>query len=211
MRERTNGMAGRPKKGSIGTVKAKIKRLLGADGSPVSPEIFPAALLKAAEAKAAYVAIYIIAPRNQKWPISFGLTTDPVATYFSFQKGWWEEHCLHVLLWTPGRSQAERVKKAMADMLNPYRQFFSRSWCDVTVEEAERALRLAASKERVLLFDDVEKQRRIFAAAQKAWEAKNGVQIEHHPTLPVASNVYPFSPSKGRQNAKLQAKVEADD
>lgn len=192
----------RPRKGSISTVKAKIKRLLGAEAGPVAPEIFPAALIKAAEQKAAFVAIYIIAPRNQKWPISFGLTTDPVATYFSFQKGWWEEHCLHVLLWTSGRNSAERVKKLMGEMLNERRRFFSRSWCDVSVEEAERALRIAATKERVQLFDDVEKQRKIFAAAQRAWEAKHGVQVERRPVFQPASNVVPISSAKGRRDVK---------
>lgn len=183
------------------TVKGKLKKLLGVDSLPVNPSVFPPALLKAAEAKAAFVAIYIIAPRNQKWPISFGLTTDPVATYFSFQKGWWEEHCLHVLLWTPGRPAAERVKRGMTDLMSSQRKFFSRSWYDATVEEAERALRVTASKERVQLFDDVDKQKRIYQAAQKAWEQKMGVQVERVPAV-VASNVVPMLPGRTRQNAE---------
>lgn len=188
----------------ITTVKSKIKRLLGAD-APVDPTIFPPALLKAAEAKAGYVALYIIAPRSQKWPISFGLTTDPVATYHSFQKGWWEEHCLHVLLWTPGRPAAERVKREMGDMLAQSRRFFSRSWYDVTVEEAERALRFSATKERVPLFDDVEKQKRIFKAAQIAWEKKMGVQVEAQPTSAFASNVFPLIGARTRKNEQEKA------
>jgi hypothetical protein len=206
-RERTP-VAPRDKKGSVSTVKAKIKRLLGADHAAVSTDIFPPALLKAAESKAAYVAIYIIAPRNQKWPISFGLTTDPVATYHSFQKGWWEEHCLHILLWVTSktsRADAERIKRSMVDILAEKRRFFSRSWYDISVEEAEQVLRLAATQERVQLVDDVEKQRKIFSSAQKAWEAKMGVQIEHHPKFSVASNVFPFTPTKGRDHGKEKA------
>jgi hypothetical protein len=189
-----------PKSKTPTTVKNRIKRLLGTEISPVNSNVLPPELMRAAEAKEKYVAIYIIAPRSQKWPISFGITTDPVATYHSFQKGWWEEHCLHVLLWTPGRPAAERVKRQMAEMLEHARRFFSRSWYDVTVEEAERALRFSATQHRVPLFDDIEKQRRIFAVAQKAWEKQMGVQAERIPV--VASNVLLFSGTRTRQNAK---------
>lgn len=176
-------------KGIIGTVKGRIKSRLGSGSPPVSPHVFPPALLKTAEQKAGYVALYIVAPREQQWPISFGLTTDPVATYHSFQKGWWEEHSLHVLQWTPGRTAAEKLKRAMMDALSGHRKFFSRGWYSVTVEEAHRVLLESAARERIPLFDDIEKQTRLYQSAQAAWEKQVGVQTER---VSKAKNILPF-------------------
>lgn len=180
------------------TINDKINTAIGAEKMPVNAAVFPADLIKKAEAKANYVAVYIVAPRDQKWPVSFGITSDPVATYHAFQKGWWEEHCLHVLLWTPSRKEAEKVKKTMVEMMHSQRRFFSRSWYDVAVEDAERALRVAAAEQKIQLFDEVEKQRRIYFAVQKAWEKRMGIQAETTDQS-VASNVLTFT--RGRPDA----------
>lgn len=131
--------------------------------------------MKTAEKKSGYVALYIVAPINQKWPIAFGVCSDPVATYHSYQKGWWEEHGLHVLLWTAGKPAADRVKRRMTEALASRRKFFSRSWYDTSVEEAHQILLQVAHEEGVSLFDEVERQRRFAAAARMEREALEGV------------------------------------
>lgn len=161
----------------LAALGAKIQKALRAEPPNKKPELpYPRSLLKAAEARAGYVAVYVVGPRSQAWPISFGVTSDPSACYHSYQKGYWEEQAIHELQWTPGRPAAERIKRAMLDMLQHHRKFFWRGWFDVTADEAKIALIASARQEGIQLFDDVEKQRRLHRIAQKAWEAKVGVE-----------------------------------
>lgn len=159
---------------------------------------YPRAILKAAENRAAYVAVYIIAPREQQWPVSFGVTSDPAATYWAFQKGWWSEHCIHELQWTAGRPAAERIKRAMCDLMASKKRGFFGGWYDATVDEANVALIAAARQEGVQLFDDVEKHKRLHKIALRAWETKVGVEtLEISPDQGRGAVVIPWRP-KGR-------------
>jgi hypothetical protein len=148
--------------------------------------------MRAAEKKSGYVALYIVAPISQGWPIAFGICSDPVVTYHSYQKGWWEEHGLQVLLWTPGKPAAERVKKRLMEALSPKRKFFSRSWYDVSVAEAHALMLKIAKEEGVSLFDEVERQRRFAAAARMDREVEEGVtrgpqarSVTHRPSAAI--------------------------
>lgn len=136
----------------------------------------PATLLKRAEELAEFCAIYIVTPRKKLWPVSFGTTTNPQATYYSYQKGWWDEHILHTVAWTPGKPAAERVKKKMAETIAKHRRFFARNWFDVTAEEAVAVLKNAAMHERVQLFDEVERQRKYHIAVRDALENAAGIE-----------------------------------
>lgn len=150
--------------------------------------------MRAAEAQSGYVAIYIIAPLSQSWPIAFGVCSDPVAAYHSYQKGWWEEHGLQTLLWTPGKPAAERVKRRMAEKLASQRKFFSRSWYDVSAEQALKILLQSAREEGVTLFDEVERQRRFAAAARLQREDLEGVMRSSSRPLapPRAASIIPI-------------------
>lgn len=189
------------KNGTVVTVKKKIKRWLGSDVDGGSVGGVPADLIRAAELKAAYSAIYIIAPKDQKWPVSIGITSNPSAAYHSFQKGWWEEHKIHVLLWADNDDITNKLKRLMGEAMAHQRRFFSRSWYDATVEEAERLLTAITMAQGIQLFDDVEKHQKIFYTARTAWEKRNGVvpQVQRS-----ASNVLAFT--RGRKDAKKSPK-----
>lgn len=161
--------------------KGLVARLTGDQTEP-SGEKWLKESMRAAERSSGYVAIYIVAPVLQRWPIAFGICSDPVTTYYSYQKGWWEEHGLHTVLWTPGKPAAERIKRKMAQRLAKKKRFFSASWYDVTAEEAHATLLQVAAEEGVPLFDEVERQRRFAAAAQLEREALEGV-LRPVPTL----------------------------
>lgn len=163
-------------KNGFAALGTKLKKIIRPEPER-RPELpYPRSLLKAAEARAGYVALYVIAPREQAWPISFGVTSDPSVTYGSYQRGYWCEHAIHELQWTAGRPAAERVKRAMADMLASRKKGFWSGWHDVTADEAKIALIACARQEGVQLFDDLERHRRIHRIALKAWEAKAGVE-----------------------------------
>ncbi len=165
------------KKNGFHSLGTRIKQALTPVPKRATPELpYPRAILKAAEARAAYVAVYVIAPRQTGWPVSFGITSDPSALYWSFQKGYWEEFAIHELQWTAGRPAAERIKRAMTAMLASKKKGFWAAWHDVTVDEAKIALLSCARAEGVQLFDDTEKHRRLHRIALKAWEAKVGVE-----------------------------------
>lgn len=167
-----------PKKrnGFVATVLGAVKKREPREPARKALPPYPRAVLKAVEARAGYVAIYVIAPREQAWPITFGITSDPAVAYAQYQRGYWEEQAIHELQWTPGRPAAERVKRAMVDMLGSHRRFFARNWYDTPVDAARLALITCAKAHGVELFDDLEKSRRLHRIAQKAWEAKLGVE-----------------------------------
>lgn len=174
-------------------------------------------LMKLAERRSEYVAIYIIGPMVERWPVAFGICSDPVAAYHSYQKGWWGEHALHTILWTPGKAAAERIKRNMVKRLAKKKKFFSRSWYDVSAEEANAALLAAAKDEGVLLFDEVERQRRFVAAARTEVETLQGVRSSRTPQAlprqvlmqgqPTASPM--FYPGERQNVVPLRAKVSA--
>lgn len=162
-------------------LKRGMNRLLGV--RELENIIPPQKLLRRAEILAGFAAIYIVAPKDQKWPVIFGITTDPASTQYSYQKGWWEEHQLHAVLWTPGRPAAERIKKRMADMMQNQRKFFNPKWYNVRVSEAILVAKKAAIDERVPMFDEVERQRRYHAAAQASIEQNAGVERHFMPQI----------------------------
>lgn len=135
----------------------------------------PADLLKKAKLAAGYSGIYIAAPRD-KWPITFGVSADARNAYYSIQRGYWEEHFIHVFLLTPGPPVAARLKARMTENLAPKRQFFNESWYNATVDEALIELELAAASEGVELFDEIEAERRYYRGIQKAMEQQAGIQ-----------------------------------
>lgn len=191
----------RKHKNGFAALGAKLQKALRPVPPERKPELpYPRSLLKAAEARAGFVAIYVVAPREQAWPISFGITSDPAVAYHSYQKGYWQEHAIHELQWTPGRPAAERVKRAMTHLLAPRKRGFWSGWHDATVDEGRLALIAAARQEGVMLFDDVEKQRKLHKIALRAWEMKVGVErieIEAPPKAEKPSGVIiPLHPKR---------------
>lgn len=178
-RKRKNGFAALGS--NLGSKLSKIMRPTQVAKKPELP--YPRGLLKAAEARAGYVAVYVVAPREEAWPVSFGVTSDPAATYWGLQRGYWNEHSLHELQWTAGKPAAERIKRVMAKMLASRKRGFFGGWYDVNVDEAKLALIAAARQEGVALFDDVEKHRKLHKIAQHAWEAKVGVEYLPAPVV----------------------------
>jgi hypothetical protein len=180
-----------PKKNGFHALGTKLKQALTPAPKRALELPYPKSLLKAAEVRAGYTAIYIIAPRDTGWPISFGVTSDPAATYWAFQRGYWSEHCLHELQWTAGKPVADRLKRAMQALMASKKKGFFGSWYDATVDEAKIALIAAARQEGIALFDDVDKQRKLHRIALKAWEAKVGVE-----TIPIEAPTAPRPSAK---------------
>lgn len=169
---------------------------------PQSEEKWLREAMRVAEAQSGYVAIYIIAPIDQRWPVAFGVCSDPVAAYHSYQKGWWEEHALCTLLWTPGKPAAERVKRRMAEKLLNHRKFFSRSWYDLSADQALKVLLQSAKEEGVSLFDEVERQRRFATAARMQREDLEGVVRSTRRVLPTPQAA-PVIPIRSLADRKL--------
>lgn len=172
------------------STSTKVKRSEILNPAPGTEQKWLRDAMKVAESKSGYAAIYIIAPISQSWPVAFGICSDPVAAYHSYQKGWWEEHGIQALLWTPGKPAAERVKRRMAEKLLPQRKFFSRSWYDATAQDALKVLIQSAKEEGVQLFDEVERQRRFALAARLEREDLEGVlRSPASPQLPQRDGV----------------------
>jgi hypothetical protein len=120
--------------------------------------------IKRAESDLAFSGIYIIGPRSG-YPVCFGFSKQPDQAYRAKQQGYWDEQVVHAFVWTPGKPAAERIKRIMAERLANRRQFFNLEWYDLSVSEAIAHLEDIARQERVELFNDIEKMRRVEAYA----------------------------------------------
>lgn len=168
------------------------KALKKAEAAPL--EKVPAEYLRRARELAGYSGIFIAAPRD-KWPTTFGVSSDPKNAYGSIQRGYWEEQFIFVFLLTPGPPVANRIKVRMQENLSSKRQFHNPNWYNASVEEVEKELQWAADAEGVELFDEIEAHRRYILAVQKALEESAGLKS----LAPPPTNVVRMSPSPFRK------------
>ena len=108
--------------------------------------------------------LYVIGPR-QAWPVIFGVAKEPADAWRALKRGYWELHQVHAVCWTPGKPAAERLKRVLAERLADRAQFENHEWYNMTVAEVLDAIEAVAREERIDLFDEVERQRRIEARA----------------------------------------------
>ena len=92
--------------------------------------------------------------------------------WHAIKRGHWDLHQIHAFAWTPGKPAAERVKRAMATRLADKRQFENPEWYDMTAAEAIDCMEKIARAERVELFDEVERQRRLERQTRAGTERK---------------------------------------
>lgn len=118
-----------------------------------------------------FVGLYVIGPKTG-WPLIFGVSKYPDDAWRAIKRGHWDLHELHAFIWTPGKPTADRLKAKLAERLTAFCQFENPEWYNITVSELLSHIEDIARQERIELFDDVERMRRIERRAQGVLDAK---------------------------------------
>jgi hypothetical protein len=113
----------------------------------------------------------VIGPKSG-WPVIFGVARDPGDAWRAIKRGHWDLHDVHAFCWTPGKPTAERLKAKLAERLTAYCQFENPEWYNVSVAEILSHIEDIARRERIELFDNVEKERRVAMKADAKVDAK---------------------------------------
>ncbi len=102
----------------------------------------------------------------------FGVAKNPDDAWRAIKRGHWDLHDVHAFCWTPGKPTAERLKAQLSERLNSFAQFENPEWYNLSVAELLSHIEDIARRERIELFDDVERMRRIEAKARARVDAK---------------------------------------